>query len=102
MVSLPSVRDYRCFAGGSDSDASFTATWTPDARILSRAVTFAQSPTGVAAFRRELQATGVAPAQTLIVLAATGSYGVALAVTLHEAGYAVAVVNPAHLHNSAQ
>jgi len=42
------------------------------------------------------------PEQTLLVLEATGSYWVALAVTLHEAGYAVAVLNPAQLHNYAQ
>ena len=102
MVSLPAVRDYCCFAGVDIAATSFTATWTTDARILARAVTFAQSPTGFAAFRRQLRATGIAPAQTLIVLEATGSYWVALAVTLHEAGYAVAVVNPAQLHNYAQ
>jgi transposase len=38
----------------------------------------------------------------LVVLEATGSYWVALAVTLHDAGYAVAVVNPAQLHSYAQ
>ncbi|MDQ5853899.1 MAG: transposase, partial [Chloroflexota bacterium] len=70
--------------------------------MLPRAVTFSQSPAGFAAFQQQLQATGVAPAQTLIVLEATGSYWVALAVTLHEAGYAVAVLNPAQLHNYAQ
>jgi transposase len=38
----------------------------------------------------------------LVVLEATGSYWVALAVHLHAAGYRVAVVNPMHLHNSAR
>jgi transposase len=36
------------------------------------------------------------------VLEATGSYWVALAVALHSAGYRVAVVNPAHVHNYAK
>jgi len=36
------------------------------------------------------------------VIEATGSYWVALAVSLHEAGFAVAVVNPAHIHNYAR
>jgi transposase len=36
------------------------------------------------------------------VIEATGSYWVALAVSLHEAGFAVAVVNPAHVHNYAR
>jgi transposase len=38
----------------------------------------------------------------LIVVEATGSYWVALAVTLHEAHYLVSVVNPAHAHHYAQ
>ena len=36
------------------------------------------------------------------MLEATGSYWVALAVALHSAGYHVAVVNPAHVHNYAK
>jgi len=102
MVSSPSQPPYRCFVGIDIAAASFTALWTTDGRALSRAVTFSQSPTGFAAFQGQLQATGVAPAQTLIVLEATGSYWVTLAVTLHEAGYAVAVLNPAQLHSYAQ
>lgn len=41
---------------------------------------------------------GVAPSATLIVLEATGSYWITLAVFLHQVGYAVSVVNPAHAH----
>src|ERR687893_745104 len=83
MVSSPLLPDYRCFVGVDIAAASFTAVWIADGRLLPRAVTFAQTPAGFAAFQQQLQATGVAPAQTLIVLEATGSYWVALAVTLH-------------------
>jgi transposase len=38
----------------------------------------------------------------LVVLEATGSYWAALAVSLHQAGYAVAIVNPAQVHNYAK
>ena len=100
MISSPAW--YRCFVGIDIAASSFTALWTTDGKMLPSAVTFSQSPAGFAAFQQQLQATGVAPAQTLIVLEATGSYWVALAVTLHEAGYAVAVVNPAQLHKYAQ
>ena len=102
MVSLPMPPDYRCFVGVDIAATSFTAIWTTDGRMLPRAVTFTQTPAGFAALQQQLQATDVAPAQTLIVLEATGSYWIALAVTLHEAGYRVAVVNPAQLHNYAQ
>ncbi len=102
MRSAPSHPTYRCFVGVDIAAASFTAIWTTDGRPLPRPATFSQSPTGFAAFQQQLQATGVAPTQTLIVLEATGSYWIALAVTLHEGGYIVAVLNPAQLHNYAQ
>ncbi len=102
MVSFASPPAYRCFVGVDIAAASFTALWTTDGRMLPRAVTFAQTPAGFAALHQQLQHTGVAPAETLVVLEATGSYWVARAVTLHEAGYAVAVLNPAQLHNYAQ
>ena len=59
---------------------------------------FAQTPVGFASFQQQLQATGVPPAATLVVLEATSSYWVALAVTLHTAGYVVSVLNPAQAH----
>ena len=102
MSSTPSPGEYRCFVGVDITAASFTAIWTTDGRMQPKAVTFSQSTSGFAAFQQHLQATHVAPTQTLIVLEATGSYWIALAVTLHEAGYAVAVLNPPQLHNYAQ
>jgi transposase len=38
----------------------------------------------------------------LVVMEATGNYWVALATVLHEAGYVVAVLNPAHIHSYAR
>ena len=102
MLPSRSQPTFRCFVGIDIAAASFTAVWTTDDRPCFRPGTFSQSPTGFAAFQQHLQATSVAPAQTLIVLEATGSYWVALAVTLHEEGYAVAVINPAQLHKYAQ
>jgi len=99
---------YRCFVGIDIAATNFTAIWTTDGTMQPRAVTFSQSTVGFEALQQQLQATRVAsispapPAQTLVVMEATGSYWIALAVTLHEAGCAVAVVNPAHLHNYAQ
>jgi len=94
--------DYHCFVGIDIAAASFTARWTRDGHPLSRAATFPQSPAGFAAFHQQLQATGITPGHNLVVLEATGSYWVALAVSLHEASYAVAVLNPAQLHSYAQ
>jgi len=52
-----------------------------------RAVTFAQTPDGFSSFQERLLNFDVPAAQILVVIEATGSYWVALAVSLHEAGF---------------
>jgi transposase len=64
--------------------------------------TFAQTADGFLALQQHLAATAVPPSATLVVLEATGSYWVALAVALHQAGYQVGVLNPALVHNYAK
>jgi len=61
-----------------------------------------QTPPGFAALQLRLQATGAAPSATLVVLEATGTSWVGLAVALHEAGDRVAVVNPRQAHHFAK
>ena len=90
--------DYRLFVGVDISAACFTVTWTQAGPPTQRPHSFAQSSDGFATFQAALATTTIAPAQTLIVLEATGSYWISLAVTLHQAGYAVSIVNPAHVH----
>src|SRR5919202_940299 len=89
----------RLFVGVDIAARSFVAVWGTSPDALQRAHPFAQTPEGFAAFQQQLQATGIAPMATLVVMEATGSYWVALAVALHDAGYVVCVVNPAHLYN---
>jgi transposase len=93
---------YQLFVGIDIAATTFTTAWTAEGPPRERARTFAQTPQGFAALMDQLRASGVPPAHTLIVVEATGSYWVALAVTLHEAGYVVSVVNPAHAHHYAQ
>ena len=93
---------YPVFVGIDIAARSFTASWTQDRQAFTPAQTFPQAPEGYARLERQLATTGVAPAQTLLVLEATSSYWVALAVHLHAAGYHVAVVNPMHLCNDAR
>jgi transposase len=93
---------YLLFVAIDIAAATFTASTTTGGSPSERARTFAQTPEGFAALQAQLRATGVAPAQTLCVVEATGSYWVALAVTLHEAQYVVSVVNPAQAHNYAK
>jgi len=47
------------------------------------------------ALQKSLLATGYPIARTLVVMEATGVYWMKLAVFLHEAGFAVSVINPA-------
>lgn len=98
MTLDSSAPRYQLFVGVDIAAASFTATWTLAGPPKARPRTFAQTPDGFAAFLAALAATDVAPAKTLIVLEATGSYWITLAVTLHQAGYPISVVNPAHVH----
>lgn len=93
---------YHLYVGVDIAATTFTAAWSPDGRTGPRPQTFDQTPAGFTAFQQHLEATGVAPLATLLVLEATGSYWVALAVTLHQAGFVVAVVNPAQIHYYAQ
>jgi transposase len=81
---------------------SFTAAWlTPEAHP-SKPRTFDQTPAGYAKLHAALAATAVPPADTLIVLEATGSYWVSFAVTMHALGYRICVVNPAQIAASAK
>jgi transposase len=100
MTASPNA--YELFVGVDIAATTFAASWTTAASPRQRALTFAQTPDGFTAFQERLRTLGVPPAATLIVIEATGSYWVALAVSLHQAGFTVAVVNPAHIHNYAR
>jgi len=60
-----------------------------------------QTPQGYHRVHQQLSATGEPPAATLVVLEATGSYWITLAVTLYHRGSAVSVVNPSQVPNYA-
>jgi transposase len=102
MTTTSAVPTYQLFVGVDIAATSFAATWTRSGPTRERVRTFAQTPDGFTACQQWLATTGVAPTATLIVVEATGSYWVTLAVALHQAGYAVSVVNPAHAHAFAQ
>ena len=99
-MSAPSV--YQLFVGVDIAATTFTATWTTSTTPSQRPQTFTQTAAGFTALQQGLQATGVPPAATLLVLEATGSYWITLATTLHAAGYAVSVINPRQAHHFAK
>ncbi len=90
------------FVGVDIAAATFTAAWSRTDGPVSTPRTYAQEPHGFAALQAHLAATTVPSAETLIVMEATGSYWIALAVTLHAAGYRVSVINPLQAHHFAK
>jgi transposase len=89
---------YTGFVGVDIAAATATAVWQQRDAQVSRPLTFAQTPAGMETFQAQLAAAQLVPSATLVVMEATGSYWMRLALTLHEAGYAVAVINPAQAH----
>lgn len=92
---------YGCFVGIDIAAKTFAAAWALPGQSPTAAVTFEQTEAGFTAFQAQLPAA-IPPAQILIVMEATGSYWIRLAVTLHQAGYVVAVLNPKHVYNYAK
>ncbi len=82
--------------------ATFTAAWARTDTPVSPAHTYTQTPHGFAALQTALATTAVAAAETLVVMEATGSPWIALAVALHTAGYRVSVINPLQTHHFAK
>ena len=89
---------YRLYVGVDVAATSFEAAWQSADGPVGAAHHFVQTSTDWARFQQQLLATGSAPPEMLLVLEATGSYWVALAVHLHAAGFQVSVVNPAQVH----
>ena len=77
---------YQLYVGVDIAAETFVAAWLAPGGQPTTPSSGEQTPAGFAALPRRLQATAVAPAATLVVLEATGTYWVALAVALHEAG----------------
>jgi len=93
---------YQLYVGIDIAAETFTAAWRTPAGTPTAAFTGEQTPTGFAALQRRLATSRVGSAEVLVAMEATGTYWVALAVALHEAGYRVAVVNPRQAHHFAQ
>ncbi len=93
---------YQLYVGVDIAAETFTAAWLPPGGQPGAPVTGEQTAAGFAALDRRLRAAARPADATLVVLEATGTYWVALAVALHERGYRVAVVNPRQAHHFAK
>ena len=92
----------KLYVGIDIAAQTFTAAWGPDGQQISAAQTFSQTQIGRRQLVRALKATGCAPEEGLVVLEATGTYWMQVAVALHQAGYPVAVINPRQAHHFAE
>lgn len=100
-TALPSPT-YRLFVGVDIAAKTAAVAWQAPDQPLSRPFTIEQCPSGSATLQTRLQATLIAPADTLIVMEATGSYWITLATKMHQAGYGVSVINPMQAHHFAK
>ncbi len=102
MENTATTGEYGLFVGVDIAAATAMVVWLPAGGKSSRPVQIAQTPQGYTDLQTHLQASKVPPAQTLVVMEATGSYWISLATALSTAGYAVSVINPSQAHNFAK
>lgn len=89
---------FTLYVGIDIAAKTFTAASTDGICPPSRALTYDQTPAGYRRLQEELGTTGHIPETTLVVMEATGTYWVTLAITLVEAGYRVSVINAHQAH----
>lgn len=94
--------DYHLFVGVDIADRTASVAWLDGDGLFKPAFTIGQTPAGRAELCRCLSETGCPPEHTLVVMEATGTYWMQLALHLHRAGFAVSVINPAQAHYFAQ
>lgn len=93
---------YQLWCGIDVAAKTFTVSWTLDRSTYTQPITLLQTPDGITTLQQHLRELEIPPSETLIVLEATGSYWVRLAVALHAAGYVLSVVNPTQIHHWAK
>ena len=100
MSSLPIP--YRLFVGIDIAAASASVACATDPRTVEPAFTIAQTSVGFADLVTRLQRRHLPAAAVVVVLEATNTYWMSLALHLHDFGYAVSVINPAQAHQFAK
>ncbi len=93
---------YQLFVGVDIAATTFTAAWLKPDGKPSASITLEQTASGFGTLTHRLSQLQPAPAATLVVIEATSTYWMPLAVTLHAAGYQVSVINPLQAHHFAK
>jgi transposase len=96
------ARCYRLFVGVDISARTFTVASMQSGQMPSQAQTFSQTGSDFDQFQRHLLSLEPDPAAILVVMEATGTYWMRLALDLINAQLAVAVINPAQAHDFAK
>jgi len=94
---------YQCFVGIDIGALSASFAWASATQAVSSAQSLGLSTAAdLSAWLDVFTALPNSPAETLVVMEATGTYWIRLGLTLHRAGYAVSVINPTQAHHFAQ
>lgn len=92
---------YTHFVGIDIAATSATVSWRTAQQPATTSWQIAQQPAAYARLAQQFSALA-APADTLVVMEATSTYWMALALALHQHGFAVSVVNPSQPHHFAK
>jgi transposase len=92
---------HELFVGIDIAAETATARWMSANKQPSSPMTIPQTPKGRAELKQRLLASGLAAEKVLVVMEATGTYWMQLALDLHQSGFGVSVVNPAQAHHFA-
>jgi transposase len=98
----PTLPQYSHFVGIDIAAQTASVAWTTQPGTIESAFKVEQTPDGMQILQKHLKRAGLAPARTLVVIEATGTYWMRVARILHTAGYAVSVINPKQAHHFAQ
>jgi len=102
-MSQPSTTTpYRLYVGADIAAQSVTLASLRPPEGVSAAFTIEQTPSGYTSLKARLLGSGAAASEVLVVMEATGTYWLKLAVDLQQAGFVVSVINPAQAHHFAQ
>jgi transposase len=101
-MKKPSPSQYKLYVGIDVSLKTLSVAWGRNVESIGKAQTFHQTRTGYQALVKALRVTGCAPGTVVVVLEATSTYWMQVAVVLCRAGYAVRVVNPRQAHHYMQ
>lgn len=99
---MSSTKKYQMYVGVDIGSETASVVWGETAEQLETAQRIEQTIKGHRDLIKQLTQTGYPAADTLVVMEATSTYWMQLAVRLYKAGFVVSVINPRQAHHFAQ